>query len=181
MVDNDLFASSSGSGTGDNTPLPKDTTPSSGSIEESMSSRSSGASLLVVALGNKPNSGLQFPVFTFKLERTNYSIWCANVLDALDAFEMKDHVLLDSSPPKVTLVLTTTDSQATMATNPKFLEWKQRDKFILIWIRTTISAGPLGYITRTESSFQAWQTIERMFQTQSRARSMHLKQQLNSL
>ena len=56
------------------------------------------ANLLNVAIGGNPNLGLQFPQFSFKLDRSNYSVWRSNVIDALDAFELVSFITTDSSP-----------------------------------------------------------------------------------
>ncbi|KAL8150976.1 hypothetical protein V2J09_020784 [Rumex salicifolius] len=148
--------------------------------DDTANSRSS-ASLLYAVLGDSANIGLQFPSFTLKLDRSNYFIWHSNILDALAAFGLRDFVLSGIAPPATVTTEATTDTVASATTNPDFLLWTRRDKLILIWLRTTISPPLLGYVARSDSSRQAWLTIERMFQAHSHACSMQLKQQLNFL
>lgn len=149
--------------------------------EDQNLSRTSTNLLLAALENNNTSYGLQFPTFSFKLDRMNYSIWRANVLDSLDAFEMKHFVLAPNPPPATVTTVATTTAPASTTSNPDYLVWKRRDKFILLWMRTTISAALLGYVIKAETSHATWIAVEKMFQAHSRARSMHIKQQLNNL
>ncbi|WMV14935.1 hypothetical protein MTR67_008320, partial [Solanum verrucosum] len=114
-----------------------------------------------------------------------------NTLDILKAFSLGSFVLGSNSPPKTIIVTptsltiatesSTTQAQPEIISNPAYEEWRRSDLLILVWLRQIIYDHILGHLTRASSSYDAWTKIERMFQSQMRARVMQLKSQLQNL
>lgn len=141
----------------------------------------SSTNLLSAALGSAPAMGLQFPTFSFKLDRNNYSIWRSNVLDALEAFELKDFVISNSAPATTVTTAATGTTPVMTSPNPNHALWIRKGKFVLVWMRTTISVGLHVYIKKATTSRAAWLVLEAMFQQTSLARAMDMKAQLHTL
>ncbi|CAN0910576.1 Retrovirus-related Pol polyprotein from transposon RE1, partial [Linum grandiflorum] len=122
----------------------------------------------------------QIPPISIKLDRDNYSLWRATIISSLEAFNLEPHVFAPN-PPSATRFVTSAAGDATEEPNPAFTTWKQRDRFILLWLRSTLSERALSVVVRATTAHMAWQTIDRSFQAQTRARRMQLKLQLQSL
>lgn len=56
--------------------------------------------------------------------------------------------------------------------------WHHRDQFLMSWLLSSISEQMLGHVSRCTHSFQIWKTFEDLFQSQSKARAMNLRFQL---
>ncbi|KAL4587789.1 hypothetical protein LXL04_000663 [Taraxacum kok-saghyz] len=136
---------------------------------------------------------LQIPPITIKLDRENYSLWRTTIIAALEAFDL-DEFVLNPNPPTTTIEVPAIEgtpatatspvvpaTPASTAPNPAFVTWKKRDRFVLLWLQSTLSERALAIVTRCTSSHMACQAIEKTFQAQSRANRMQLKAQLQSL
>ncbi|CAN0879761.1 Retrovirus-related Pol polyprotein from transposon RE1 [Linum grandiflorum] len=137
--------------------------------------------LLTMANGSSSSAlNLQIPPITIKLDRDNYNLWRATILSALELFNLESHVL-SHQPPSATRFVTTAAGDATEEPNPAFTTWKQKDRFVLLWLRSTLSERSLSLVVRATTAHLAWQMISSSFQSQTRARRMQLKVQLQSL
>ncbi|KAL4573020.1 hypothetical protein LXL04_019813 [Taraxacum kok-saghyz] len=135
----------------------------------------------------------QIPAITIKLDHKNFSLWRTTIVSALEAFDLESFVL-DPKPPSETIEVpavaaapatpTSAAVQAAPATtqpNPEYTLWKKRDRFVLLWLKSTLSDHASALVARSTSSHAAWQTIEKLFQAQTRATRMQLKVQLQTL
>ncbi|WMV09995.1 hypothetical protein MTR67_003380 [Solanum verrucosum] len=102
-----------------------------------------------------------------------------------------DSFVLDSNSPTKTITVTptsittatkssTTQAQPEITSNPTYEEWRRSNLLILVWLRQIIYDPLLGHLTRASSSYDAWTKIVRMFQSQTCARLMQLKSQLQN-
>ncbi|WMV09979.1 hypothetical protein MTR67_003364 [Solanum verrucosum] len=102
-----------------------------------------------------------------------------------------DSFVLDSNSPTKAITVTptsittatkssTTQAQPEITSNPTYEEWRRSDLLILVWLRQIIYDPLLGHLTRASSSYDAWTKIVRMFQSQTCARLMQLKSQLQN-
>lgn len=137
-------------------------------------------SLLALANTTNQNLNLQIPSINIKLERENYSLWRSTIVSALETFDLESFILKPSPPPE-TKKITTAEGNATDEPNPDFAVWKKRDRFVLLWIKSTLSERALSLVVRATSSHMAWTAIEKAFQAQTRARRMAMKTQLQTL
>ncbi|CAH9134290.1 unnamed protein product [Cuscuta epithymum] len=140
----------------------------------------SSSSILALAHTTTSNLNLQIPSIHIKLDRENYSLWRSTVISALETFDLEDFIL-NPSPPSATHVVTDDVGLSTTASNPDFALWKKRDRFVLLWIKSTLSERALSLVVRATSSHMAWTAIENTFQAQTRARRMSMKVQLQTL
>nr|KAJ0190963.1 hypothetical protein LSAT_V11C800427270 [Lactuca sativa] len=122
----------------------------------------------------------QIPPISIKLDRNNYCLWRTTIKSALETFEL-DSFVLSPDPPTETISTTDEAGVTTTKTNPDFTLWKKRDRFVLLWIRSTLSESSLAVVARSTSSHQAWVAIEKTYQAQTSARRMAMKGELQSL
>lgn len=60
-------------------------------------------------------------------------------------------------------------------------EWHRKDQFLFSWLLSSINESMLGYVNMCEHSFEVWQIFEELFRSQSKARAMHLRYQMQTL
>lgn len=65
--------------------------------------------------------------------------------------------------------------------NDAFIDWSRQDRLLLSWILSSISESILGQAVGCKTSSEAWHTILDNFASQTRAREMQLKTQLQNL
>ncbi|XP_020272045.1 uncharacterized protein LOC109847214 [Asparagus officinalis] len=134
---------------------------------------------LLVTTNSSSRLNFQIQSINVKLDRTDFSLWRNTVLLALQAFELEAHILTDDSSPQYKPQ--TVDVTTPPGSNSEYITWRHCDRFVLLWLRSTLSERALATIVRATTARQAWTTIDRTFKAQSRARRMALKNQLQSL
>lgn len=65
--------------------------------------------------------------------------------------------------------------------NPEFVVWQWQDQLLASWILSLLSEGILVMMLGLNSSYEIWQTLETNFASQSKARLMQYKLQLQTL
>ncbi|CAN1848848.1 Retrovirus-related Pol polyprotein from transposon RE1 [Linum perenne] len=139
------------------------------------------ASLLGLATSTgTPTLSFRPPPLTIKLDRENYSLWRSTVISALEAYELEAHVLAPH-PPSETRLVSTEGGVTTTEVNPAYIDWRKRDRIVLLWLKSTLTDRALALVARASTSHLAWQCIETSFQSQTRARRIQLKAQLQTL
>ncbi|GKE79580.1 retrovirus-related pol polyprotein from transposon TNT 1-94, partial [Tanacetum coccineum] len=149
--------------------------------------------LLHFATTTNSNLNFQIPTINIKLDRSNFILWRTTIISALETFDLQEHVLNPNPPPTTIDVpaveaVPATDTTpavaavpATTAVNPDYTTWKKRDRFVLLWLKSTLSDHALAMVALATSSRLAWITLETSFQAQTRASRMQLKTQLQTL
>ncbi|KAL4559766.1 hypothetical protein LXL04_031911 [Taraxacum kok-saghyz] len=132
--------------------------------------------LLAAAQVASATINFQISPIIIKLDRNNYSLWRTTVISALECFDL-DSFIINPSPPDETIpgavnhsVLAVAEAPPVAAArvpNPEFLAWKKKDRFVLLWIKSTLTDQSLATVARFTSSQQAWITLERHFQAQT--------------
>jgi hypothetical protein len=62
---------------------------------------------------------------TEKLTKTNYRLWCAQILPPIHAAQMEDLLLRREKMPAKTMSTSSTDASSSGRTNPEY--WRTRD------------------------------------------------------
>ncbi|CAH9115484.1 unnamed protein product [Cuscuta epithymum] len=119
---------------------------------------------------------INLPKLNILLDRSNYMLWRHTVRSALEAFELDDFLSSKAMPNP--LVKPTDSTSSTPVANPVYLEWRKKDRLILLWIRSMLTTPLLVHVARATSTHEAWDILSRMFYSQNRAQLMHLKTQL---
>jgi hypothetical protein len=66
-----------------------------------------------------------------KLMKTNYLLWCAHVLLAIRAAQLKDLLTANDVAPAKTIIITNIDKSSTTMTNPAYASWVAWDQAVL--------------------------------------------------
>uniref|UniRef100_A0A2N9GIG9 Retrotransposon gag domain-containing protein n=1 Tax=Fagus sylvatica TaxID=28930 RepID=A0A2N9GIG9_FAGSY len=82
--------------------------------------------------------------------------------------------------PPPTLAVPAFDTTAVIP-NPEFYTWHTQDQMILSALISSLSETILAHVVKCTTSRDVWICLERMFTSQSRARSMQLHHQLSTL
>lgn len=117
-----------------------------------------------------------FHSLSAKLDRSNYVFWRTQVLATVRAHGFED--LLDKfyKPPTQFLPTPTGEHHA----NPDFFSWIRRDQYLMSWMLSSITESMLGNVTRCTTARDVWIALENLCQSQSKARIMQLKLQLQT-
>ncbi|KAH6790100.1 hypothetical protein C2S51_005106 [Perilla frutescens var. frutescens] len=121
-------------------------------------------------------SPTSLPQISLRLDRNNYSFWRFQILATIRAHGYDDLLSPILIPPPQTISTPNHDRRL----NPEFQLWFRRDQFLLSWIIGSISESMIGHVTRCTSSRDLWLTLKSLFQSQSKARVMQLKLQLQT-
>ncbi|KAL8162359.1 hypothetical protein V2J09_013848, partial [Rumex salicifolius] len=105
---------------------------------------------------------------------SNHFSWGFVIFSTLEAFDVDDFVLQKpmvkpNENEKDEIVLANYGSR------------RKQDRLVLVWLRYTLSDRLLTYVARAQTAYEAWSMIESMFHTQTRARFMLLKDQLQTM
>ncbi|RVW65725.1 Retrovirus-related Pol polyprotein from transposon RE1 [Vitis vinifera] len=107
-----------------------------------------------------------------KLDRTNYILWRSQIDNVIFANGFEDFIDGTSICPEKDL------SPGVM--NPAFVAWRRQDRTILSWIYSSLTLGIMAQIIGHNTSHSAWNALESIFSSSSRARIMQLRLELQS-
>ena len=116
-------------------------------------------------------------LITIKLTRENYLLWKAQVVPYLKGQHLYGY--LDGSTPAPPQSLTIeSDGDVQVIQNPDFDHWYLQNQMILSAIISSLSKRILAHVVKFNTSRDVWQALEKMFTSQSRARTMQIQYQL---
>uniref|UniRef100_A0A2N9HA29 Uncharacterized protein n=1 Tax=Fagus sylvatica TaxID=28930 RepID=A0A2N9HA29_FAGSY len=118
-------------------------------------------------------------LITIKLTRDNYLLWKAQIVPYLKGqhlFGFLDGSRLAPLP----VLTTTTNGAAQVIPNPE-QQWHLQDQMLLSALISSLSENILAHVVRCVTARDVWQVLERMFTSQSRARTMQVHYQLATL
>jgi hypothetical protein len=115
-----------------------------------------------------------------KLTNTNYPVWLPQIVLHLKGGNIYGYV--DGSTPCLSPTMTSTkDGVSTTSPNPAFLHWSMQDQLLLGAINFALSKMMLTHVTRCATYHDAWTTLEILFTSQTKARTMPVHYQLATL
>ncbi|KAH6800658.1 hypothetical protein C2S52_001122 [Perilla frutescens var. hirtella] len=127
-----------------------------------------------------PSTSLELPhlpTIHIRLDRSNYAFWRMQVLATIRAHGFTGFIDPSNVPPSQFLP---TSSTGRCIPNPEYQVWLSRDQFLMSWLLSSISEGMMGYVTRCHTTCDLWRVLESLFQSQSKARVMQLRFQLQT-
>lgn len=122
----------------------------------------------------EPVIHITLPVST-KLDRDNFLTWRSQIEPILDGFGLTKYLDSAVSPPSQLLVVNGVSSP-----NPAFQAWHKQDRFLLGWLRTTITEGVLGQYVNCQTARDLWSSLHQVYSAISAARIMELRRSLQS-
>ncbi|RVW44402.1 Retrovirus-related Pol polyprotein from transposon RE1 [Vitis vinifera] len=107
-----------------------------------------------------------------KLDRTNYILRRSHIDNVVFANGFEDFIDGTSICPEKDLSLG--------VINPAFVAWRRQDRTILSWIYSSLTLGIMAQIIVHNTSHSAWNALESIFSSSSKARIMQLRLELQS-
>lgn len=111
------------------------------------------------------NLNFQIPSISIKLNRDNYSLWRTTIIFVIECFDL-DSFIIHPVPPPATILLPVAENisdgdngaltnDVDLIPNPEFATWRKRDRYVLPWLKFTLSDHTLATVARSSSSHQA--------------------------
>ncbi|XP_047331239.1 uncharacterized protein LOC124934779 [Impatiens glandulifera] len=120
---------------------------------------------------------------SIKLDHKNFLIWKSQILPTLKGYGLYPFVTGTNSAPEAFLQVDAADGSSVLTPNPAFTIWEEQDQRILSWLLSTLSESILAQVVgescTTSKAF--WSALERTFASQSQARLMQLRLQLQTV
>jgi gag-polypeptide of LTR copia-type len=110
------------------------------------------------------------------LSHDNFLLWKSQVLPVLRGHGLVGFIDGSKSPPSQFY----TTAAGVQESNPAYESWLQQDQLILAWIFSSISAPVLAQVIRCETSASVWSTLNQLHSSQSMAKILDLKLQLQT-
>ncbi|KAJ0100313.1 hypothetical protein Patl1_20260 [Pistacia atlantica] len=112
---------------------------------------------------------------TIKLSSSNYLLWTSQLLPLLESQELLKHVDGTLKPPP------RFDPPNSQTPNPKYMMWKTTDQRLLSLLLSSLTKEAMAEVVRLFTSREVWLTLENTFSHRSKAREIHLKDDLQSM
>ncbi|KAH9762091.1 retrovirus-related pol polyprotein from transposon RE1 [Citrus sinensis] len=142
-------------------------------------------------MANPNNSGLSSLSFSFiqptKLDRTNYLVWRAQIRASIIANGLEGFIKGESLCPNRFLssyenAASRSEAQSSSRReNPAYIDWKKADKLLQSWMLSSMVDNVLIMIVDCDTSLEIWEKLAEMFMSQSKARYMPLKMQIQTI
>lgn len=125
-------------------------------------------SLLNLAVTSTYTLNFEIPSIAIKLDRDNYVLWRTTIISDLEIFDLEDFILHPNPPPTtidvsvVATFPTTIGAPVVIATpttttpNPEYAYSQKRDRFVLLWLKSSLFNRALALVTLSTSSQMAW-------------------------
>lgn len=117
---------------------------------------------------------ITLPVST-KLDRNNFLSWKSQIEPIIDGFGLTSFLDPTVLPPAETLI-----TDGVSKPNLVFQAWRKQDRFLLGWLRTSMTEGVLAQYVACQTTSQLWQSLQQVYAAVSTARVMELRRLLQS-
>ncbi|KAM1011582.1 hypothetical protein ACFX13_047675 [Malus domestica] len=92
-------------------------------------------------------------IVNIKLDRTNYTLWLAQILPILKSHDLMGYVDGSVVCPSKHLAGSTT-------VNPAYISWMQQDQMILSWNNGSLTSSVLATVASKQSARATWEALE---------------------
>ncbi|KAL9457898.1 hypothetical protein AB3S75_006858 [Citrus x aurantiifolia] len=139
---------------------------------------------------NQSNSGSSSLSFSFiqptKLDRTNYLVWRAQIQASIIANGLEGFI--NGEYPCPDRFLSSYENAASRSEAPSssrrensdYIDWKKADKLLQSWMLSSMVDNVLIMVVDCDTSLEIWEKLAEMFMSQSKARYMPLKMQIQT-
>jgi hypothetical protein len=107
-------------------------------------------------------------------------VWKRAILPILKSQDLQGFIdgSLESPPKTIT---SQANSVTTVAQNPDWLQWHMRDQLVLSILISTITENVIVHAVKCTTARELWVTLDTLFTSKVRARTMHIHYQLATL
>jgi hypothetical protein len=116
-------------------------------------------------------SSFQIPIAE-KLSKTNYMLWKVQVLPPIGAAQMEGLLTGVEAMPAQTIVVMSGDNTSAQP-NPECARWVSRDQAVLRYLFSSLTREVLMGVTTLTTTADVWRTLDGMYATRTRARSIN--------
>ncbi|KAL5851966.1 hypothetical protein ACOSQ3_007084 [Xanthoceras sorbifolium] len=99
-----------------------------------------------------------------KLNQNNFLLWRQQIMAAIKGNRLSPFI-----NPEVALPAQFNQGGSV---SESYLDWEQQDQVLICWILSSISQEILPELVGCIIAYEAWSTIERLFNSQSKANTM---------
>ena len=110
-----------------------------------------------------------------KLDKDNYQPWKFRMSNYLMGKGLWGYVTGEETEPELPKEGATPDDLKARKT------WNERDKKVMFLISQNVSNGMIGHIQELTTSKEAWETLERLYTSNTKPRKIQLKNELNNM
>ena len=109
----------------------------------------------------------------------SYLNWSSQVEDALSIHDLLGYV--DGTEPCPNEFLPITEGRTTRETNPDFTLWNRKNRFVLVWMKSTLAEKVLSMVYGLKTARLAWVALAQRFASPSTSNVNQLKRQMQNL
>ncbi len=109
-----------------------------------------------------------------KLDKNNFQVWKFRIMNFLMGKGYWEFIIGDEKEPPFPKNPTQQQIQANKS-------WHEKARKVLYWLSVNVSDSMIMHIQNAKSPKQAWDTLVKMYNTNTQARKMQLKQELHNL
>lgn len=120
----------------------------------------------------------QIQLITVKLNDDNYLVWRQQVLTTIRGYGLEGFLDGSSIAPDRFIPA---GEPGLLRVNPEYTAWQRQDQLLASWILSSLSESILVSMVGLNNSYDMWQCLEVNFSSQSKARIMQHKVQLQNL
>ncbi|KAJ3704768.1 hypothetical protein LUZ61_008473 [Rhynchospora tenuis] len=110
------------------------------------------------------------------LDQENFLIWKSQILPVLKGYGLIGFIDGSRQAPNQFI----NGANGAQSVNPEYETWIQQDQLILAWILSSVSTSILAQVVNCETSATLWSKIQQIYASQSIARELELKLQLQT-
>jgi hypothetical protein len=114
---------------------------------------------------------------TIRLTKSNFLLWRAQLLPFLRSAKLMGYLDGSLSPP-AQQIASTSDNGITMVSNPDYDRWFDQDQQVLSGLLSSMSEEVLRDVISASTSKEAWDILQRMFFSATRARMVQIRVEL---
>ena len=115
-------------------------------------------------------------VWIEKLDKENYQPWKFKMSNYLMVGKgLWGYVTSEDKEPELP------EEGATLDDLKAWKTWNERDKKVMFLISQNVSNGMIGHIQKLTTSKEAWETLERLYTSNTKPRKIQLKNELNNM
>lgn len=119
----------------------------------------------------------QNQTISVRLTDTNYLIWRLQVLAAVCGYGLEGFLFGTYPAPPEFL----DGPNGVPVQNPAFVQWQRQDQLLASWLLSSITEGIMVKMVGNDSASELWNSLTLTFATQSKAKIMQYKLQIQTL
>lgn len=112
-----------------------------------------------------------------RLEDDNYLLWKFQTENAILGYGLKGYIYGSQQIATRTI----TNDSGVPILNPSYIVYQRQDKLLVSWLLASISPSYLPQLIGCSSSREVWVTVAQQFSSQSTAKIMYYKKQMQTL